>query len=625
MSVQNPDFYRFGEFRIDARRRLLLRNGQAMPLTPKAFDTLLYLVKNRGRVVGKDDLMAAVWPDTVVEENNLNQNISALRRTLGESRGENRYIATKPGSGYRFVADVRTEEAEGHAPEQEERAAVAAKLAAGRRRWLFRALAGVAVATAIAGIAYRAVLRRSEPAPAAGVRTLAVLPFRPLVSADQDEVLEMGMADTLITKLSNMSDVTVRPMAVIRKFTDPNQDPAAVGRALQADAVLDGSIQKDSGRIRVTVRLVRTSDGRQIWSNRYDEQAGDIFAVQDSISERVASELAGKLTSEEQALLRKRYTANPEAYDLYLKANYFWAKRTREGTQKAIDYFNQALERDPQYALADVGLANCYSTMPISSDEPSREAFPKAREATLRALEIDGSLAEAHVSLAYIHFFFDWDWDASREEYQKAIGINPNDSAAHWGYALLLSSQGRQDQGIAEIDRAVQLDPLWPMTGALKGHILFQARRYPDAVAWLQKTLELDDNFWITQIELGKNYEAEGQYDEALKSFHRARDLSGGISETLSLMGYTYAVSGRRAEAEEMLKELRAMAERTYVPPYHFALLYHGLGDAKETFGWLDRARDERDVHMVFLGVDPKWDDLRGDPRFADLVKLRPI
>jgi len=616
----------FGEFRIDTGRRLLLRNGQAIPLTPKVFDTLLYLVKNRGLVIAKDDLMAAVWPDTVVEENNLNQNISTLRRALGESRGENRYIATLPGRGYRFVADVLTEVGEADASTQVKLTAVALEFAAGKRRWLFPALAGAAIAVAILGAdAYRAASKRSVEGNSAGVRSLAVLPFRPLVPADQDEVLEMGMADTLITKLSNMSDVSVRPMAVIRKFTDPSQDPAAVGRELQVDAVLDGSIEKDSGRVRVTVRLVRISDGRQLWSSRYDEQAGDIFAVQDSISERVASELAGKLTSEEQALLRKRYTADPEAYELYLKGNYFWAKRTRDGTQKAIDYFNQALERDPNYALAYVGLANCYSTMPISSDVPSREAFPKAKEAALRALEIDVSLAEAHVSLAYIHFFYDWDWDASRIEYQKAIEINPNDSAAHWGYALLLSSLGQHDQAISEIDKASQLEPLLPMTGALKGHVLFQARRYSDAVTFLQKTLELDDNFWITQIELGKNYESEGHYEEALKSFRKARDLSGGISETLSLMGYTYAISGHRAHAEKTLMELRTMANHAYVPPYHFALLYHGLGDSKETFRWLERAREERDVHIVFLGVDPKWDDLRGDPRFTDMVKLRPI
>lgn len=625
MHTQKPEIYAFEDFRIDTGKRLLLRNGVALPLTPKAFDTLFYLVENRGKVIGKDDLMAAVWPDTVVEENNLNQNISTLRRTLGESRGENRYIATVPGRGYRFVADVQSASAEVDEPVREVRDAAKPDSGFRGKRWLIPALAVAVAAIAIAALAYRLVSRPSIHGDSAEVRSLAVLPFQPLVAADKDEVLEMGMADTLITKLSNVSDVTVRPIAVIRRFTDPNQDPAAAGRQLQVDAVLDGSIQKDQGRVRVTVRLIRASDGRQIWSGRYDEQAGDIFAVQDSISERVASELAGRLTSEERALLHKRYTADPEAYELYLKGNYFWEKRTREGTQKAIDYFEQALTRDPQYALAHVGIANCYSTMPISSDVPSREAFPKAKEAAIRALEIDGSLAEAHVSLAYIHFFFDWDWDASRSEYQKAIQINPNDSAAHWGYSLLLSSLGQHDQAIAEIDKALQLEPLWPMTGALKGHVLFQARRYAEAVTYLNRTLELDNNFWIAQIELGKNYESEGQYDEALESFRKARDLSGGISETLSLMGYTYAVSGRRAEAEKALKGLRAMADRGYVPPYHFALLYHGLGDSTETFRWLDKARDERDVHMVFLGVDPKWDDLRSDPRFIDVAKLRRL
>ena len=620
MTVQSPESYQFGEFRIDLVRRLLLRNGEPISLTPKVFETLLHLVRNRGKVVAKDDLMAAVWPDTVVEENNLNQNISTLRRTLGETRGENRYIATVPGTGYRFVADVLTALPEADPPPYPQLTAVAPESASGSRWWLVPVSAGLAVIVAIAaGFSYHR--RRSVPNTSAAVRSLAVLPFRPLVPASHDEALEMGIADTLIARLSSLNGVTVRPLEVIRKFVDPSQDPAAIGRDLQVNAVLDGSIEKNGERVRVTVRLLRSSDGRQLWSSRYDEQAQDIFSVEDAISERVAGELALNLTSQEQAQLRKRYTSDPAAYDLYLRGNYFWEKRTREATQKAIDYFKQSLARDPNYALAYVGLANCYSAMPISSDVPPLEAFPKATNAALRALEIDPSLPEAHVTLAYIHFFFDWDWDGARTEYRKAIEINPNNPGAHWGYALLLSSLGQNDQGIAEIDKALQLEPVLPMTGALKGHILYQARRYSDAENFLQKTLELDDHFWITHIEMGKIYESEGRYDEALKSFRAARNLSGGVSETLSLIGYTEARSGHRAQAEESLKELSAMADRAYVPPYHFALLYHGLGNTNETLTWLARARQGRDVHMVFLGVDPKWDDLRSDPRFTEMLR----
>jgi DNA-binding winged helix-turn-helix (wHTH) protein/TolB-like protein/Flp pilus assembly protein TadD len=616
MSELTPGNYVFGDFRIDSTKRLLLRDGQGVALTPKVFETLLYLVENRGKVVAKDELMTAVWPDTVVEENNLNQNISTLRKVLGESRGENRYIATVPGKGYRFVADVR-ETPTGASTRLDDQMKTLPP-AGSKNLWLIAA--GALIVAGIFAVSYRTWMTRPRVSQTGGVRSLAVLPFKPLGAAKDDAVLELGMADTLITKLNGVSELEVRPIGAVRRFTDAGEDPATVGRKLQVDAVLEGSIEEYAGRIRMTVRLVRTADRRQIWSGRFDENAGDIFAVQDSISERVAQELAGKLTSEEHAQLKKRYTENPVAYELYLKGSYFWQQRTREATTKAIDYFHQALAMDPKYALAYTGIANCYSAMPISSDVASEQAFPRAKEAAIRALEIDGSLAEAHESLAYLHYFFDWDWEESRKEYERALVINPNSPVAHWGYALLLSSLGDHEKALQEVDQALKLDPGWPLTGALKGHFLFQARRYPEAIAQLQKTLEMDQNFWITHIELGKTYERAGRYSEALESFQKAEELSGGTSETASLMGFTYAMAGRRAEATRILQSLKARMNERYVPPYHLALIYAALGDRAETLRWLDRAYHEKDVHMVFLGVDPKWDGMRGQPQFDSLL-----
>ena len=614
MDDLDPQNYNFGAFGIAAGKRLLLKNGEPVALTPKAFDTLLYLVENRGRVVSKDELMTAVWPDTVVEENNLNQNISTLRRVLGENPGDNQYIATVPGKGYQFVAEV---EKKGIGTADKAGDGIAHS---GKRKWLVAAF-GVLVGLGIAWAGYQTWTRHSGSEDPGSVRTLAVLPFKPLVAAGGNEVLEMGMADTLITKLNGVSELQVRPVAVVRRFTDAGEDPVVVGRELRVDAVLDGSIQQYGQRIRMTVRLVRTKDGKQIWSNKFDEDAGDIFALQDSVSERVAQELTGKLTSEEQARLRKRYTDDTQAYELYLKGSYFWEKRTPEGTTKAIDYFEQALARDPKYALAYTGIANCYSAMPISNDVPSPEAFSKAKEAAKRALEIDPDLAEAHVSLAYANYFFDWDWEGSRKEYTRALSINPNSSVAHWGYGLLLSSLGEHAHAIAELDQALKLEPAWSLTGALKGHVLFQARRYPEAIAQLQKTLEMDRNFWITYIELGKTYASAGRYDEALQSLQKARELSSGTSETLSLMGYTYAIAGQRPAALKMLDELNAIGKEKYVPPYNLALVYCGLGNRAESLRWLERAYAEKDVHMVFLGVDPKWDGIREDPEFARLAR----
>lgn len=490
-----------------------------------------------------------------------------------------------------------------------------------RPRMLALAVALVLFAILAAVGAYRFWSTPKGPATAAEVRSLAVLPFKPLVNTSGDEVLEMGMADTLITKLSSIGEIAVRPVVAVRNYKDPGQNPASIGRELGVDAVLDGSIQHVGDRVRVTVRLVRVSDGKQLWSSKFDQKFDDIFAVQDSISEDVAGELALKITSQERELLAKRYTVDPEAYELYLKGSFFWNKRTREGTRRAIEYFQQALDRDPNYAQAYVGIADCYQVMPIMGDVPSKEAFPKAKEAALKALDIDPRLAEAHAAAGYIKFFFDWDWEGSRKDYQRALQLDPNSPRAHWGFAILLSSLGQHKEALAEVDQALRLDPLSLLVGALKGQFLFHARRFPESADTLHKTLEVDPSFWIAQINLGKTYQAEGRAEEAIEAFRKAGELSGGVTEAISLASYTYAVSGQRGEAERMLRELKAASEKSYVPPYNLAMVYNGLGNSAETMKWLEKAYEEKDVHMVFLGVDPKWDKLRSDPGFASLMK----
>ncbi len=490
-----------------------------------------------------------------------------------------------------------------------------------RPRMLAFAVAFVLVAVLAAFSTYHFWSRPKGPATAAEIRSLAVLPFKPLVNTSGDEVLEMGMADTLITKLSGIAEIAVRPISAVRNYKDPGQNPASIGRDLGVDAVLDGSIQHVGGRVRVTVRLVRVSDGRQLWSSKFDQKFSDIFAVQDSISEDVAGELAFKMTSEERALLSKRYTTNTEAYELYLKGNFFWDKRTREATQRAIEYFQQALDRDPSYALAYAGIADCYQVLPIMSDVPSSESFSKARTAALKALEIDPGLAEAHASLGYINFFFDRDWEGSKKEYQRALELNPNYPAAHWGYALLLSALGQRKEALAEVDAAAKLDPLSLLIGSLKGLILFNARNYPESIDSLHKTLEVDPNFWIAHINLGKTYQITGRTDEALASFRKARELSGGVTEAIALGAYTSAAAGQRAEALRMLDELKSVAQKSYVPPYNIAMVYNGLGNPAEAITWLNRAYDERDVHLVYVWVDPKWDKSRSNPGFVELMK----
>ena len=548
MDPQEPHIYAFGDFRLDGPKRLLLRGGELVSLTPKVFDTLVYLIEHRGSVLSKDDLMSAVWPDTVVEENNLSQNISKLRSVLGESPGDHRWIVTLPGRGYRFVADVRLlasgkestpEDAglPGPVPERNPSAAAASSLPKQATRGFSVRLGRFVLAGLLAGLltagAVYFLRSRNRASAHPTVESIAVLPFKPLVPESRDEALELGMADTLITKLSNGTKIIVRPISSVRRYGGVEQDPLAAGRELVVDAVLDGTIQRWGDRIRVTARLVRVSDNRTLWAGQFDRGFGDIFDVQDSISERAAAELVPILTGEEKEQLARRYTADTEAYELYLKGRFFWYKRTPQATAKAAEYFQRALERDPRYALAYAGIADCYRTLPIMSDAPSRESFPKAKQAALKALEIDNNLAEAHSALGYVEYFFEWDWAAAEKEFQRAIEINPNYPLAHLGYAHLLSTLGRHEDALAEIDRAIKLDPLSPFVGTIKGQILFHARRYSEAIEEVNKALEIEPNFWIGQIVLCRSYERLAHYEQALKAFARLRNFRARLPRRL--------------------------------------------------------------------------------------------
>jgi DNA-binding winged helix-turn-helix (wHTH) protein/Tfp pilus assembly protein PilF len=568
MSSSEHPIYDFGEFRLDTAKRLLLRSGNSLPLTSKVFETLLHLVEHAGQLVAKDELMGAVWPDTVVEENNLNQNISALRRALGENRGENRYIVTIPGQGYRFVAAIR------------------------------RAGADVA----------------REPGGA-----MAVLPFKLLTSDYRDEALEMGMADTLIARLSSSRATVVRPLSSVRKYISLEQDAAAAGRELGVDSVLDGNIQNRGSQIRVNARLINVADGASLWAGTFDQEFTNLFSVQDTIAAKVASALALSLNQDARKRLGQRYTENIDAYHLYLKGRYHIGKVTRPAIMKGVQFFQQAIEMDPTYALAYAGMAEAYRRLPITSDVAPLEAFPKAKAAAHKALEIDESLAEAHLAMGFTRLWFDWDWLDSEREFKLAIDLNPSSGEAHMGYAVLLTCLGRHDEAIAEGQRGVELDPLSLIVNANQAQFLHWAGRDDDALARIEKTLEIDPTFWVANLALGRIQIQRMQFDQAIAALTKARDFSGANSETVSLIGYAHARAGNRAAAQAVLEEMQGDSQR-YVPPHSIAVVHHGLGEKEETFRWLEKAYEERDIRLTFLKADPKWDSIRNERRFAELV-----
>ena len=634
--------YRFGGFQLEPTKRLLLKEGRAVPLTPKTFDTLLVLVRHRGRVMEKDELMQAIWPDTVVEESNLAHNISALRKIFGQKGEENRFIITVPARGYSFVAEVQQETL---APPEKAAAASSVTPAVApaavasppvipapplprlpdpvadqrHRRASWRLGAGLMVIvglTAAAGLIWKL-----GPAPGRPIRSVAVLPFKPLVPESGDAVLEMGIADTLITRLNALKQVTVRPISAVRRYTALDQDPVAAGRELDVQAVLEGSIQKADGKIRVTARLVQIADGKPLWVRQFDEQWTNIFAVQDAISQRVAGDLMGELTSEEHGELERNYTSNADAYQLFLQGRYHWSKRSGAEMRKSITCFRQAIDLDPEYALAYVGLADAYSTLSSYRLAPPHEVMPLAQEAAARALQLDNNLAEAHASMGKILTDYSWDWVEAERELQRAVKLRPNYAHTHQWYAMLLAHLGRFPEAIREANLAIELDFFSPVTRTQLGNVLFRSRDYDAAIPVLQKTLELEPNFHSARTYLGMCYLMKGSYEEARAEFQKGREAAPSSPDYLSLLGYTCARMGQRDQARRYEKEMREMAGRVYVSPGSFAYLYAGMGDLNQAFKYLEMSFEDRNPMIRGLKTDPLNDPLRADPRYQLLMR----
>ncbi len=461
--------------------------------------------------------------------------------------------------------------------------------------------------------------QRSLTSPTA--KSIAVLPFKPLAANNRDESLELGVSDSLITRLGSIRQITVRPISAVRRYTGLEQDAAAAGRELRVESVLEGNIQRAGERIRITARLVRVEDGVTLWTETFDEKFTDIFAVQDSISQKIIGALALQLSGDERNQLTKKYTANTEAYQLYLKGRYFWNKRTPEGFEKSLEFYRQAIDIDPNYALAYAGLADSYNLLGSYGVLPLKESHPKARAAAEKALEIDGELAEAHTALAAVIADYYWDWAAAERHFKQAIALNPNYPVARNWYSQQLARMGRLDESIEEAKRAQTLDPISPSANAHVGLALYRARRYDEAITQLQKALEINADALDAHIFLGFVYVQQERSEEAIAEFETVVKLSQRNPSLLALLGYAYATAGKPEEARAILKELNEQLKNQPVSPFETAMIYIGLGEREQAFAWLEKAYDERAWQLGFLKVEPIFDPLRSDSRFTDLMR----
>jgi TolB-like protein/class 3 adenylate cyclase/Tfp pilus assembly protein PilF len=461
---------------------------------------------------------------------------------------------------------------------------------------------------------------RTEPTPV-GAKRIAVLPFKSVTPANRDEILELGMADTLIAKLSNSREIIVSSLNSVRKYAGLDQDSVAAGRELRVNSVLEGNVQKVGDRIRISARLINVADGSSLWADTFDQKFTDVFAVQDAISQKVADALALRLSGEEKSRLTKRYTENVEAYQLYLTGRYHWSRATPSDIRKGIGFLQQAIELDPHYALAYAGLAAANRALAMNADVPAKDCLPQAKAAATKAIELDDSVAEAHSALSFGLIWYDWDWAAAEKEAKRALASDPNSAMAHFAYSHILSDQGHHQEAIIEIARARELEPVFLLIRAIEGMILHHAGRNEEALTRLQKVLELDPNFWVTHLFLGKVYTQQRKYPEAIAEFTKARELSRGNSEAIGSIGYVEGLAGDKEKARAVLEELKTLSNQRYIPPSNVGLVYNGLGNQNEALASLERACDERDARVTLLKVDPRWDSLRSDPRFIAILK----
>jgi DNA-binding winged helix-turn-helix (wHTH) protein/TolB-like protein/Tfp pilus assembly protein PilF len=635
MGEHSQHFYEFGRFRINTGDRVLLRDQEIVPLTPKVFDILLALVESSGQVISKDGLMKKVWPDSFVEEGNLTQNISLLRKALGEGQNGHQYIETVARRGYRFVAPVResrdsgfdsrdkassagavikpeavvTSETETASVSRD--AAVQNVIGSLKRHRALALVSLLALATAAAGIVYSTRGGKAVDPTSSVIESIAVLPFINEASDADAEYFSDEITESLVNNLSQLPKLRVVPRSVVLNYKGHETDPRKIARELNVRAVLTGRVHRRGDTLSIQVDLIDATNVAQMWGKHYDRSVSDILLVQEDISRDIFENLRLKLSVEEQKQL--------EAFSLYLKGRNSWNKRTEDGLLQGIEYFRKAIEVDQSYAPAYAGLADCYNMLVVYGISQPKDAFPKAKEAATKALSIDGTLAEARTSLAFIKHRWDWGREEAEKEFQLAIKYKPTYAPAHQWYSSYLVAMGRFEEAIAEAKRAQELEPLSFIGNSHLGWILYLAGRYDEAIAHCKRLLDVDPNFFPARRYLGLVYEQKGMYREAIDQFEQGVKLSGSPL-MLSLLGHAYAASGKKSEAKRILADLDKEKQR-YVSPYTIATIYAGLGEKDQAFKWLERAIEDRDIWLMNLKVDPQLAPLRSDKRFENLLR----
>jgi TolB-like protein/DNA-binding winged helix-turn-helix (wHTH) protein/Flp pilus assembly protein TadD len=622
---------RFGLFEVDLRAGELTKQGRRLRLQEQPFQVLAMLLEKPGQLVTREDLCSRLWPRTTVDfDHGLNKAISKIREALGDSAENPRFVETVARRGYRFLADVTVVDADGQPgaaqdgvarPENSASgdlgdAVTSAKLSTAPYTWR---LVGLGLALVLTASVSWSLYSRHQPSHV--IRSLAVLPLENLSGDASQDYFADGMTEELITNLGQISALRVISRTSAMTYKGARKPLAQIAAELNVEAVVEGSVFRSGERVRITAQLIQVPADKHIWAQSYEGDLRDSLTLQNRVARAIAQQIRVTLNPREQAALEASKAVNSEAYQAYLTGRYYWNQRTGDALRKATEYFNRAIEKDPNFAAAYTGLADAYA---LSGDWEygilsPQDAFPKAKAAALKALALDDNLAEAHTSLAFVLDLYDWDWDSAEREYKRAIALNPGYATAHHWYGWHLIVMGRNNEALAELKKAESVDPLSPIVGADLADALCVAHLYDESVQQSRKTLELHPFFAVAHYELGQALAHTHMYTEAIAELRRAIELSGGNTAFDSLLAYAYAISGRTEEAIKMVKDLEVLQSRASSTDPHIALIYVGLGDHDRAMIWLDKAYQARFNPSVLMR--PAFDPLRSDSRFQVLLR----
>ena len=638
MQTSNPrETFRFRDFELDVAAYELRRQGRPVKLGRQPMDLLILLVESRGQLVSRSDIVERLWgKDVFVDvETGVNTAISKVRQALRDSPDAPTFVETVPGKGYRFIAAVEVVSGppdaglpEPPAPEREQTNGTTALLdsheplpleAASRPRTANQArlAIGLAVVAIVAGLVAWTWLGGGA---AVSRMTLAVLPFANIGSDPELEYLAAGLTEETSASLAQVDPERLSVKGRTLRYKGTTKTAVEIGQELSVDYLVESTIRAEGGRLRVTATLIRVRDQEHVWSQSYEREPTSLLGLQQELSIAIADQIRVRLSPDHLQGSGRRQTQSADAFDAYLRGRFLESRRTPATNARAVQQYQRAIALDPNYALAWSSLGFTYASSVVNSDARPLEMGPLARDAAAHAVRANPNLAESQLLVGYVKWSLDWDWTDAETALRLAIRLDPSNAAAYRTLGHALSQSGRHGEAERAMGRTRELEPLEPFSYALSAQVAFQAREYHAAVEHARRTVLTDSEFWIGYMELGQAYEATGETDLALEALTDAARFSGGNSKAISLRGYILAKTGRANEAREVLRRLEADAGERYVPPYAMALVHAGLGEHEAVFEWLEKAYAARDVHLIYLPVDPKWDPYRSDPRFEALL-----